>query len=129
MLLLITERNKSLRRQLELQLSRIQLLENNGNKIEPVITSTKSIEQLKTDLEEKYRNFVKDVAIADYKVSEMVLSSSIYLKIKESLSSTNIGKLTFRDKTSIASTRKRLYRKFFLEDGSANDFDKFIYSL
>ena len=181
LLLLITERNKSLRRQLELQLSRIQLLENNGNKIEPVITSTKSIEQLKTDLEEKYRNFVKDVAIADYKVSEMVLSSSIYLKIKESLSltnislheddwfeldkiintaypkfkinlyymcdnistheyhicllikckmgSTNIGKLTFRDKTSIASTRKRLYRKFFLEDGSANDFDKFIYSL
>ena len=181
LLLLITERNKSLRRQLELQLSRIQFLENNGNKIEPVITSTKSIEQLKTDLEEKYRNFVKDVAIADYKVSEMVLSSSIYLKIKESLSSTNIslneddwfeldkiintaypkfkinlyymcdnistheyhicllikckmgstniGKLTFRDKTSIASTRKRLYRKFFLEDGSANDFDKFIYSL
>ena len=41
----------------------------------------------------------------------------------------NIGQLTYRDKTTIASARKRLYRKFFLKEGSANDFDRFIYSL
>lgn len=49
--------------------------------------------------------------------------------VKCKLGPKNIGKLTFRDKTTIASARKRLYRKFFYEEGGANEFDKFIYSL
>ena len=174
-------RNRSLKRQLTLQLSKIARLEYKDELNIPATDEKKSVSELKNDIKESLLSLTRNVDFSNYCVSESVLSSSIYEKLKEALKndrfaisesdwveldriinisypefktnlynlygnisaheyricllikckmgSTEIGKLTFRDKTSIASTRKRLYKKIFCEDGSAKDLDLFIYSL
>ena len=175
------ERNRSLKRQLALQLSKISNLESKNCKIAITSDETKSVSELKKNIKECIQSFTGNVDFNTYKVSEKIISSKIYGKLRQCLErndlditdrdwieldeainlaypgfknklyqlhsnisaheyhiclllkckmgSTDIGKLTFRDKTSIASTRKRLYKKFFCEEGSAKEFDVFIYSL
>ena len=72
--------------------------------------------KFKTNLRIMYDNMSEQ----DYKICMLV---------KCKFGSKNIGKLTFKDITTISSSRKRLYEKIFCEKGSASDFDRFIYSL
>jgi hypothetical protein len=54
---------------------------------------------------------------------------NVCLLIKCKFSPTEIALLTYRSKTSVASTRSRLCNKFFCCNGTASDWDKFIHSL
>lgn len=54
---------------------------------------------------------------------------NVCLLIKCKFSPTDIALLTYRSKTSVASTRSRLCNKFFCCNGTASDWDKFIHSL
>ena len=61
------------------------------------------------------------------KLSEQEYNVCMLVKCK--FSPSEIATLTYRSKTSIASTRSRLCTKFFCCDGVASDCDKFILSL
>ena len=74
-----------------------------------------------------YPKFKTYLHIMHENISEQEYKICMLVKCK--FGPKNIGILTFRDKTTVTSTRKRLYRKFFYEEGKANDFDRFIYSL
>ena len=181
LLLWLYEKHRSLKRQLALQLSKMELIKGQ-RKVEDnfSISENSTIKTIKEQLCLKYN----EIAInnpEDYHLSEIILTSNIYSKIIDLLNKEqgilseqdwaeldnvinlaypkfktylhimheniseqeykicmlvkckfgpkNIGILTFRDKTTVTSTRKRLYRKFFYEEGKANDFDRFIYSL
>ena len=62
-----------------------------------------------------------------YKLKPIELRICILLKLH--FKPAQIAQLVLRTKQSITATRKRLYSKIFQEEGSAEDFDKFISSL
>lgn len=53
----------------------------------------------------------------------------VCMLIKAHFSPSEIAKLTEHPKETIASTRRRLYTRIFLEKGKPEDWDNFIYSL
>lgn len=69
---------------------------------------------------EKLQLFCKEMSDYEYRVC---------LLVKCGFGNGEIGKLTNHEKSSVSTTRGRLYKKCFMEKGSAADFDCFILSL
>lgn len=61
------------------------------------------------------------------KISEQEYRICLLIKCK--FGNSDIAKLTHKDKSAIAHARKRLFKKYFMYEGSALDFDLFISSL
>lgn len=59
-----------------------------------------------------------------YPVSEVELQVCLLLKI--GISSTRIAQLVLRSKQAVTSIRKRLYKKVFGQEGTPDEWDKFI---
>lgn len=59
-----------------------------------------------------------------YPVSEVELQVCLLLKI--GISSTRIAQLVLRSKQAVTSIRKRLYKKVFSQEGTPDEWDKFI---
>ena len=74
-----------------------------------------------------YPNFKNSLYLLCETLSSQEFRICILIKCK--IGTTNIGKILFKDKTTISSAKKRLFKKFFCESGSAIEFDMLIYSL
>ncbi|WP_455587318.1 tetratricopeptide repeat protein [Bacteroides sp.] len=81
---------------------------------------------LENNINSAYKGFTKNLRKL-YELSEHELH--ICLLIKINIQPRDMANLTNHTKESIASTRRRLYKKVFHQKGAPNDWDEFILSL
>lgn len=80
-------------------------------------------QELKNEIDETYNQFSQRLQEL-YPVTDIELKVCLLLKI--GLSPQQIAIITIRSKQAISSTRKRLYKKLFNDDGNTEQLDSFI---
>lgn len=85
--------------------------------------SSSDWQELKNEIDETYNQFSQRLQEL-YPVTDIELKVCLLLKI--GLSPQQIAIITIRSKQAISSTRKRLYKKLFNDDGNTEQLDSFI---
>lgn len=94
--------------------SHIKLLQDDWNELDFIVNKA-------------YPGFKSNIYSLYHKISDYEYQVCMLIKCR--ISNNDIAALTFHHKSSVTSTRIRLFEKLFLHKGSASDFDTFIYSL